>query len=104
MVDFEIEQRLIGSQNLQDLCNRLAPGSTFEVLEDVTGYLAAHGTVRAASIIRHHRPGGSTRHVLEVLERGGAEGDRYVMLTINRAFQRDEALTIYRHWKAKYGQ
>lgn len=99
-MDFEIEQRLIGSQSLREICERLAPQSRFDELGDMTGYLAAHGAVHSASKILHHRPDGSSRYVLEVFEKGGRNGDRYVVLTVSRDFAADEALSIYRHFYA----
>lgn len=98
-MNFEIEQRLLGSQDLRQLCARLAPESTFEDIANMTGHLAAHGEVKKATKILHHRPGGTSRYVLEIYEAGGAAGDRYVILTINRDFDGKDALAIYRHFK-----
>lgn len=94
-----IEQRFTGSASLEQICARLAPESVLEDCGEVTGFLAAYGTVQKASKIRHTRPGGSVRYVLEVFEQRGPHGDRYVVLTLDRDFSGHEALAAYRQFR-----
>lgn len=90
-----IEQRLVGSSSLKELCDRLAPNSQLERVEDVTGYLARFGIVASASKVRHLRPSGSERFVLEIIERWAEGASRYVILTLDRDFTGPEALAAY---------
>lgn len=91
----EIEQRFVGFGSLQTICDRLAPESQLEPVEDMTGYLARFGVVAAATKIRHVRPSGDVRFVLEIQERRGQQSDRYVILTLDRDFTGTEALEAY---------
>lgn len=95
-----IEQRIIGSSSLREVCNRLAPESVIEDQGNMTGFLVAYGAVHKASKLKHTRPGGSTRFVLEVIERAPGGQERYVILTLDRDFTGREALEAYKQAKA----
>lgn len=96
----EIEKRFVGFGSLQSVCDRLAPESQLSPVENMTGYLARFGVVAAAIKIRHVRPSGDVRFVLEIQERGGQQPDRYVILTLDRDFTGPEALEAYLCFRA----
>ena len=90
-----IEQRIVGSSFLQDVCDRLVPNSHLEKVEDVTGYLARFGNVASATKVRHIRPSMRERFILEIRERRTEGVSRYVILTLDRDFTGPEALVAY---------
>ena len=95
-----IEQRIVGSSNLQSVCERFAPGGHLDVTDNLTGYLAMYGLIAHAVKIRHVRPDGSIRFVLEILERIAGQTDKFVILTLDRDFTGKEALEAYRMYRS----
>ncbi|MCC6201147.1 MAG: hypothetical protein IT466_10275 [Moraxellaceae bacterium] len=95
-----IEQRFIGSSSLQSICALLAPNSQLTLMENVTGYLAKYGIVQAVKL-QHIRPDGSSRFVLEVLEKNTSSQNWYVILTLDRDFTGDEALLAYQYYQSQ---
>lgn len=100
----EIEQRFVGYGSLQSICNRLAPESRLSPVENMTGYLARFGVVAAALKIRHVRPSGDVRFVLEIQEQRRHQPDRYVVLTLDRDFTGPEALEAYLQFRSQDGK
>lgn len=94
-----IEQRFIGGSSFQSLCDRLAPGSQLTIISEMTGFLARFGVIHALKI-RHIRPDGSIRHVVEILETRTPRQDWYVILTLDRDFTGTEALEAYQQYRA----
>lgn len=95
-----IKQRIVGSSNLQSVCDRYVPGSQLDVTDNLTGYLAMYGLIAHAVKIRLTRPDGSIRFVLEILERISGETENFVILTLDRDFTGKEALEAYRMYRS----
>lgn len=98
-----IEQRFVGTGSFQDLCNRLSPQSQLEDIADVTANLVMFGVVQKAKKIKHTLQSGKVKYVLEILESGGPDGDRHVVLTLDRDFTGPDALEAYKQFRAIKG-